>query len=175
MESQKNKAELEKVRGIKNAQIEIYRQQNDALQELIKTFAGSRYVPTNIHIENVVSSQPQKLPDNKESLTYDFRGSNFSGDVTVNNHNNYAMEQKQNLAEAAAEIQQLLKQLETTNPTGTDTEKIAHVNNETTPSFKRRVVGALEACGAESSIEEFLHHSFVNVGKAIVKGWIKPE
>ena len=176
IESQKNKAELEKVMGIKDAQIEIYRQQNEAWQEMVKTVIGSRYVPTNnIHIQNIVSSESQKLPDNKESLTYDFRGSNISGDVNLNNQNNYVMQQKQRLAEAAAEIQQLLNQLETTNPITTDMEKIAHVNNETTPSFKRRVVGALEACGAESAIEEFLDNPYVNVGKAIVKGWIKPE
>ena len=175
IEAQKNKAELEKVMGIKDAQIEIYRQQNEAWQEMVKTVIGSRYVPTNIHIENIVSSESQKLPDNKESLTYDFRGSNISGDVNLNNQNNYAMQQKQGLAEAAAEIQQLLNQLETTNPITTDMEKIAHVNNETTPSFKRRVVGALEACGAESAIEEFLDNPYVKVGKAIVKGWIKLE
>jgi len=83
-------------------------------------------------------------------------------------------EQKQTLSDAAKEIQELLKQLEQTNPTATDAEKIAHVNDETTPSFKRRAVGALQA-GTESAIEEFLDNPYVNVGKAIVKGWMKPE
>ncbi|MCC3435608.1 MAG: hypothetical protein JGK30_25660 [Microcoleus sp. PH2017_40_RAT_O_B] len=82
-------------------------------------------------------------------------------------------EQKHTLAEAAAQIQQLVKQLEQTNPTATEPEKIAHVNDETTPSFKRRVVGALQA-GGEVAIEEFLDNPYVNVTKAIVKGWIKP-
>lgn len=83
-------------------------------------------------------------------------------------------EQKQTLAEAAAEIQQLLKQLEKTNPTATEFEKITYVNDETTPSFKRRVVGALQA-GSEAALEEFLDNPYINVGKATVKGWIKPE
>ncbi|WP_293353976.1 MULTISPECIES: hypothetical protein [unclassified Microcoleus] len=83
-------------------------------------------------------------------------------------------EQKQTLAASAKEIQELLKQLEVSNPTATDAEKIAHVNDETTPSFKRRAVGALQA-GGEAAIEEFLDNPYVNVGKAIVKGWIKPE
>ncbi|WP_333409931.1 hypothetical protein [Microcoleus sp. T2B6] len=83
-------------------------------------------------------------------------------------------EQKQTLAASAKEIQELLKQLEVTNPTATEAEKIAHVNDETTPSFKRRAVGALQA-GGEAAIEEFLDNPYVNVGKAIVKGWIKPE
>jgi hypothetical protein len=83
-------------------------------------------------------------------------------------------EQKQTLAASAKEIQQLLKQLEVTNPTATDAEKITHVNDETTPNFKRRAVGALQA-GGEAAIEEFLDNPYVNVGKAIVKGWMKPE
>ena len=84
------------------------------------------------------------------------------------------LEQKQTLSDAAKAIQELLKQLEQTNPTATESEKIAHVNDETTPSLKRRVVGALQA-GGEAAIEEFLDNAYVNVGKAIVKGWIKPE
>ena len=83
-------------------------------------------------------------------------------------------EQKQTLAASAKEIQQLLKQLEVTNPTATEAEKIAHVNDETTPSLRRRTVGALQA-GGEAAIEEFLDNPYVNVGKAIVKGWMKPE
>ncbi|MFE1748272.1 hypothetical protein [Coleofasciculus sp. H7-2] len=74
------------------------------------------------------------------------------------------------LAEAANEIQQLLKQLEKTNLT--EAEKIAYVNDETTRSFKRRVVGALQA-GSEAAIEEFLDNPYVNIGKAIIKGWMK--
>jgi len=83
-------------------------------------------------------------------------------------------EQKQTLAEAAKEIQQLLEQLAKINPNPTEAEKIEYVNDETSPSFKRRAVRALQA-GGEAAIEEFLDNPYVNVGKAIVKGWIKPE
>ncbi|MEG4625589.1 hypothetical protein Q5691_15045 [Microcoleus sp. w1-18aA5] len=99
------------------------------------------------------------------------------GDNARSDNNSFVQqqsEQKQTLADAAKEIQKLLKQLEETNPTATEAEKIAHVNDETTPSLKRRAVGALQA-GTESAIEEFLDNPYVNVGKAIVKGWIKPE
>ena len=90
------------------------------------------------------------------------------------NQNIYMSEQKKTLAEAANEIQQLLKQLEKTNPNATEFDKITYVNDETTPSFKRRVVGALQA-GSEAVIEEFLDNPYINISKAIVKGWIKPE
>jgi actin-related protein len=83
-------------------------------------------------------------------------------------------EQKQTLANAAEEIQNLLKQLEQVYPNATVTDKVAYVNDETTPGFKRRVVGALQA-GSEAAIEDFLDNPYVNVVKAIVKGWIKPE
>jgi hypothetical protein len=98
------------------------------------------------------------------------------GEKASSNNNTFVQQskQKQTLADAAKEIEQLLKQLEQTNPTATDAEKIAHVNDETTPSFQRRAVAALQA-GGEAAIEEFLANPYVNVGKAIVKGWIKPE
>lgn len=117
-----------------------------------------------------------------ETYNNDYRGANIANSANkvsdnarqqANQHIHLA-EQKQTLAEAATEIQELLKQLEVTNPTATDAEKITHVNDETTPSFKRRAVSALQA-GGEAAIEEFLDNPYVNVGKAIVKGWIKPE
>ncbi len=83
-------------------------------------------------------------------------------------------EQKQSLTEAAKEIQNLLKQLEATNPTATESEKIAYVNDETTPSFQRRVVSALGA-GGEAAIEKLFDNPYVHIGMATVKGWIKPE
>ncbi|XWK89726.1 MAG: hypothetical protein U7127_06580 [Phormidium sp.] len=86
----------------------------------------------------------------------------------------YNSQERQNLAEAAKEIQQLLKQLEQSNPTATDAEKISYVNDKTTPEFKRRAFSALQA-GSEVAIEEFLDNPYVNIGKAIIKGWMKPD
>lgn len=69
---------------------------------------------------------------------------------------------------------ELLKQLEKANPSATENEKIAYVNNETTPSFKRRVVGALQAIG-EAAIDEFiLENKYLKVAKAAIKGWLQP-
>ena len=93
---------------------------------------------------------------------------NVKGNVEANIKATSESKEKRTLAEAAAEIQELLKQLEESNPTATEPEKIAHVNDETTPSFKRRVVAALQA-GGEAAIEKFLDNPYVNVGKAIVK------
>lgn len=119
---------------------------------------------------------------NSETFNIDYRGATIgnapikaSDNVKLQNIQHiHPSEQKQTLADAAKDIQQLLKQLEITNPSATEAEKVDYVNDETTPKFKRRVVGALQA-GGEAAIEEFLANPYVNVGKAIVKGWMKPE
>ncbi|MFB2922531.1 MULTISPECIES: hypothetical protein [Aerosakkonema] len=99
---------------------------------------------------------------------------NVEANIESANQHIHLSEQKKTLEEAASEIQKLLKQLEKTNPTATQSEQIAYVNDETTPSFKRRVVGALQA-GGETAIEEFLDNSYFNTIKATIKGWLKPE
>ena len=82
-------------------------------------------------------------------------------------------EQKQSLAKVAEEIQQLLKQLEQTQPTATEEDKINYVSDETTPSFKRRAVAAFIA-GSETAIDEFiLENKSVKVVKSAIKGWIE--
>jgi hypothetical protein len=124
----------------------------------------------NVEYKPVSESKPVSETYNNNSGQVGAMGSHARSD---NNTFVQQSEQKQTLAASAKEIQQLLKQLEVTNPTATDAEKITHVNDETTPNFKRRAVGALQA-GGEAAIEEFLDNPYVNVGKAIVKGWMKP-
>jgi len=81
--------------------------------------------------------------------------------------------EKKTLAEAAAEIQKLLSQLEREYPSVTEPEMISFVNDETTPSLKRRTSAALMACG-EAAIDEFvLENKYLKVVKATVKGWLE--
>lgn len=95
-------------------------------------------------------------------------------DTAIANQHNYASEQKQTLAEAADEIQKLLQQLEQTNPTATEDQQIEHLNDETTPKFKRKAFAAFKAAG-DSAIDEFLDNSYVKVGKAAIMGWMEAE
>jgi hypothetical protein len=142
-------------------QIKFIRQDNTKLIGIIETMAEKENFKNYFH-------QPQigNFIDTAQS---------GSRQQSINHQHNYAPEQKQTLAEAAAEIQQLLKQLEQTNPSATEAEKIEHINDETTPKFKKRVVGALQATG-EAAIDEFvLENKYLKVVKAAVKGWIKPE
>lgn len=127
-------------------------------------------------VQKAMAENPGKISNNT------FHNPQFAGGYVdsniVNAHQiggnitNYAPEQR-NLAEAAAEIQKLLNQLEQTNPTATETEKIAYVNDETTPSLKRRCVEALQA-GGETAIDEFiLDNKYLKVAKAVIKGWLE--
>jgi hypothetical protein len=111
----------------------------------------------------------------KEGDTYNIGQAGAAGKFASSHNNTFVQsEQKVTLAEAAAEIQQLLKELEKKNPTATEGEKIAYVNVATNPDIKQRAIAALKA-GGETAIEEFLDNPYVNLAKAIIKGGIKPE
>jgi uncharacterized protein YjbI with pentapeptide repeats len=105
---------------------------------------------------------------------------NFSGSVygvagnVEGNQNIYALEQKQTLAEAAAEIQRLLKQLEENNPTATVKQQQAFVDAAVSPTLKARFLSALQA-GWKEAVKEFLDNPYVNVGVAILEGWQEAE
>lgn len=95
------------------------------------------------------------------------------------NITNYTPEQKQNLAEAAAEIQQLLQQLEQNYPTTTPLEREAVVKEalkqiESNPTFKARVIGALKAGGTEA-LKELVDHPLINIFIAGLEGWQDAE
>jgi hypothetical protein len=92
-----------------------------------------------------------------------------------NSFNKNISEEKRTLAEAANEIQQLLKQLEESNPNATEIEQIAYLEDETTPRFKRRVSSALQAAG-ETALDEFiLENKYLKVIKEACKGWLQPN
>lgn len=162
-------------------QIEIERSRNNEILGVIKLMIekGSSLRAGTISLEVKALAESQ---NNSEVFNTDLQGANvanFANKVADNarqqaNQNIYVSGNKQTLAEAASEIQRLLKKLETSNPTATAIEKIAYVSDETTPSFKRRAVRALLA-GSETAIEEFLDNSYINIGKAVIKAWIEPD
>ncbi len=78
--------------------------------------------------------------------------------------------QKQTLAEAAAEIEELLKQLEATNPTATEAEQKAFVTAAIEQTRREGFLNALQA-GWKEAIQEFLDNSYLNVGIATLEEW----
>ena len=102
---------------------------------------------------------------------------NVAGDKVMGDKITISMQSQQNpsLVEVTKEIMQLLQQFEKINPNATELEKVAHVNDETAPSFQRRAVGALRS-GGETAIDEFvLENKYLKVIKAIIIGWSKPD
>jgi uncharacterized protein YggL (DUF469 family) len=136
----------------------------------------------NLHgSDGQIHSGTLNMSTNSENYSNNFQGANI-GNVanTVQDHAqqqaSYSVNlssQRQTLAEAAAEIQRLLKQLEETNPTVTDAEQIAYVNIATKSDIKQRAIAALKE-GGETAIEEFfLENKYLKVGKAVIKGWLQ--
>jgi len=83
--------------------------------------------------------------------------------------------QKTSLAEVAAEIQALLKQLESTNPTTTETEKKALVDKAAEEinkdhTLKERVMSAVKS-GSVESLKALVNNPLFNILVATVEGW----
>lgn len=130
--------------------------------------------------------QTQRYPENQrvsitiENLIMENRTININGgdyrETKLHDNSryieNYNSPQDKTLAEAVGKIQSLLQQLEQTNPNATEDEKIKHLNDETTPKFKRKAVAALKASG-DKAIDELMDNPYVKVAKAAIMGWIE--
>jgi uncharacterized protein YjbI with pentapeptide repeats len=136
------------------------------------------------NVSNVQGDNNQQTARNKTSH-FNLQNAQFGGGLvdadTVNaqqiggNITNYAPEQRQNLAEAAAEIQQLLNQLGQSYPTNTPLEKQIVVTEalkqiDSNPTLKARIIGALKAGGTEA-LKELVDHPLVNILLATLEGW----
>jgi len=121
----------------------------------------------NFNIDNLDIDQSQANNPNNFNV--------FNDNARQINTNNFTSEQKQSLAEAAAEIQQLLNQLSQSNPTTTNKEKMIVVGEvidqiETNPTLKNKVINALKAGGVEA-FKEAIDHPLVNILMATIDGW----
>jgi AbiTii len=123
-------------------------------------------------INNHVAAVSMSTLDRQEGDTYNVQQAGAVGKYARSDNNIFIQsEQKQTLSEAALEIQKLLAHFEQRNPSATQSEMISYVNDETTPSLKRRAYAAFQACG-ESIIDEFvLENKYHKVIKATLKGW----
>jgi hypothetical protein len=120
----------------------------------------------------------KKMADKPEKTTFDLRYSKISGGIAGENYtgdviHNYAPDK--NLAEAAAEIQQLLDQLSKTYPTGSTSEKIelaskAFEEIEKNKSLGQRIIIALKA-GGSSALEQSLSHPAASFLINFIKSW----
>lgn len=141
----------------------------NSVKEIVNQIIIEQSSETTINISQISTM------NNQEGDTYNVGQAGAVGRHARSDYNTfYHSEQKQTLAEAAAEIQKLLKQLEQTNPTATEAEKKAYVSASIPPTLRARTVSALKAGGKEA-LKELLDNPYVNIGVAIVEGWQSPE
>ena len=140
---------LEEIQGL----IEAERQEKATLMGVLTTMA---------------SNQGPKF-DLREAQFAGGFAETVQGDQIGSTINNQASETP-SLAEAAAEIQDLLKQLEASNPTATKVDQTAFLNVMIPPTKRERFIGALKAAGG-AAIEEVPYGAVLI---ALVEGWQKP-
>jgi hypothetical protein len=108
---------------------------------------------------------------------YDLRGAQFSGSFaetvqgdqmggTISNH----VVELTSLADAADEIQKLLKHLEQSNPTATEAEKTGYITAMISPNRRQRFIGAIQSASI-AALDELPYGSVV---KALLEGWKNP-
>ena len=101
----------------------------------------------------------------------------IEGDYVQGNY--YAAGEKQSLAEAAAEIQQLLGQLEQSYPNTTTAEQMVVAAEvvkriESNPTLKQRVVGAVKE-GGLAAFEKAIDNPAGAFVVGAIKGWQEVE
>ncbi|BAY10042.1 hypothetical protein [Calothrix sp. NIES-2098] len=153
-------------------------QQRDLQVEIESYKRESANMIINIDVEAKAMAENQA-----KSVTYNQQGSKWGGGFAAeggiqSGGQLFDLSSKQNLDEAAKEIQQLLEQLSTTYPTTTSTDQIivaakAVEEIENNPALKQRVIGALKAGGTEA-LKELIDHPAVNILLATIEGWQSP-
>jgi hypothetical protein len=150
----------------KNEKIEIYKQKSADIMELAK-LAASRPI-------NISQTQGNNMAGDRNihmgSGNYNER---IEGNYVQGNY--YAAGEKQNLAEAAAEIQALLKQLEQSYPANTTSDQMviaakAIESIESNPNLKQRVISAVKE-GGIAAFEKAIDNPVGAFIAGAVKGW----
>ncbi|NER97564.1 MAG: hypothetical protein F6J86_27570 [Symploca sp. SIO1B1] len=177
------------IKALAEAEVQALLAEKDSrissLENMIQTALQrpSFYAQTYNHQGDTMSQAPKKVSK------HDFRGATFAGgfvdadtvsaeQIGGDIYNNYPSEQPQSLADAAAEIQQLLQQLEQSYPNATEFEKQSALTVtlqqeiKQNPTFRARLKNALKEGGLEA-----LKVLFAPIGIPIemVRGWIEAE
>jgi hypothetical protein len=145
------------------------------LQQALIVILGLITIATIDAFRKALDNTHSSLVDQFSQTVVQEGGLYVGGDYYINGNLNQGSERKQTLAEAASEIQELLMQLEKSNPTATEAEKVAYVNDETPADLKSRVVNALKAGGVAATDTILDNSPYVNVVRAIVQGWISSK
>ena len=162
--------EYKKLLQAKDKDIAYFHQQNTNLLEIIRLQASKPINITQIQENNMAGDRNIHMG----SGNYNEK---IEGNYVQGNY--YAAGEKPNLAEAAAEIQALLKQLEQTYPTNTTSdqmivaaEAIKHIEND--PTWKQRVINAAKE-GGLAALEKALDNPVGALITGAIKGWLEAK
>lgn len=157
-----------------------YLQREGLIKAMASIYDESSRVPIRILHPGIVEIESALLKPDEPTEHFPAQVFNITNNAPVTgqqfgNQNTLKVTQKSNLVEAAAEIQQLLQQLEQSYPTETFTQKAVVVDEalkqiEENPRFKSRVVGTLKSAGKEA-LQEAIDHPLVNIFMAAIDGW----
>jgi hypothetical protein len=141
------------------------------------------YIQRSININSGIytehyQNQGDTMSDKSQNSNYDLRNAKMgafagTGGQSSGTFNDYSS--NQNLSQAAAEIQQLLRQLEASNPTTTLSEKMTVVAKivdeiEKNLSLKAQVVAALNA-GSTEALKQAINHPLAKNLMPIIEEW----
>ena len=128
-------------------------------------------------LENTLNELTKAIKNMPDAPKYDLRGAKIDkliDTIGVYNENNFAPEQKQNLAEAAKEIQDLLNQLAKTNPSEATIADTIQQEIKRNPTLKARLVNALKTGGIEA-LKAIFNNPLVSIPVETVKGFLEAE
>jgi len=175
------KLEAQKQAALLDAEI----RHGQEIQEITRTLAHNvSNIGNLLSSLTIIASGEKNTMTNESKNQYNLQQSNFSGNAIGTNYGsqigtqNNSIAQK-NLAEAAAEIRQLLEELEQTYPTDNFREQVVVVEKalsriENDQTLKQRVVMALKEAGIEALMQA-INHPLVNILRAALEGFQKND
>jgi hypothetical protein len=160
----------------KDEQIENERQKYSNMMEITKLLANKESI-VNVNVENTAMAE-----SNQDKIQMNVSGGQVGqmvGKVEDDFNVNASPEQKQNLAEAAKEIQQLLTQLDQSYPTDTVAGQM-QVAQEVMKEIEQnmplgdRLLSAIRAGGTEA-LKQTLNHPAATFVLALIDDWQKTK
>ena len=157
----------------KEEQNSLERSQNADITEIAKLLASRPINPINIENKNTMTEE-SKYNLSHAQFTGGF-AETVEGNQIGGNINNYALEKKQSLVEAATEIRALLEELEKSYPTNTTTEKMIVAAKaidciESDPTLKHRVMSAVKEGGLKA-FEKAIDNPIGAFVAGAIQGW----
>ncbi|GAA6615889.1 substrate-binding periplasmic protein [Scytonema sp. NUACC26] len=173
------------IKSLPEREIKLLLEEKDNRIRSLEIFVTQALQSPKFYAEACNNQGDTMSQNSKKESNFNFQNPQFAGglvnadkvtaDRIGGNITNYTTEQKQNLAQAAAEIQQLLFQLSQTNPI-TDEIVTEAIRQEIrrNPTLKARLQSALKAGGLEA-LKAIFNHPLFSIPAETVKGWLEAE